>query len=100
MSDTDCAILAPPTSSMARYTKRHPITIELADDTAELRCHFADNTLGVSDRTTARMNLPTIYVGNVPYILRNKSLKIIAERGLRHGEPRARATRHHRNSRT
>ena len=97
MSDTDHATIAPTASSAARYTKHHPITIELADDTAELRCHFADKTLGVVDRTAARMKLPTIYIGNVPYILRNKSLAIIAQRGLQHGEPAPRTMRRGRH---
>jgi hypothetical protein len=38
------------------------------------------------------MLLPTIYVANVPYILSNAALKIIAERGLRNAEPKPRTT--------
>jgi hypothetical protein len=89
MTDTD-STTAPPTGH-GRYAKFHPPTIELADETAELRCVFG-NKLGASDRTVARMRLPTIYVNNVPYILRGKALKVIAERGLRNAEPPPRTT--------
>jgi hypothetical protein len=93
MSDTDDDTIAPRTGDrIARYAKFHPPTIELADDIAELRCVFG-NRFGAVDRTVARMRLPTIYVNGVPYILRGKALKIIAERGLRNAEPKPRIAR-------
>jgi hypothetical protein len=58
------------------------------------RTNFAA-ILGVSERTVARMNLPTTYVGNVAYVARDASLKIVAERVRRRNEP-ARRKRHHR----
>ena len=49
-------------------------------DVLERRRDFAKITLDVCDRTAARMNLPTTYIGNVAYVARNKSLRIIADR--------------------
>ena len=68
------------------------IRIELADDVLEQRRVFAVETLGVNDRTVARMGLPTTYVANIAYIYRNRSLKIISERGLKNTEPKLRTT--------
>jgi hypothetical protein len=53
--------------------------IEIPGDVLEPRSEFAHNTLGVSDKTAQRMNLPTTYVGGVAYVPRNASLKIIAD---------------------
>jgi hypothetical protein len=54
--------------------------IELPNgDVLEPRREFARDRLGVSDKTAQRMNLPTTYVGNVAYVARNASLKIVAE---------------------
>ena len=52
------------------------------------RAKFANNDLGVSDRTAARMNLETTYVGGVAYVLRNASLRTVAERVARRNQPR------------
>jgi hypothetical protein len=67
--------------------------IELAHDTLVPRREFAE-TIGVTDRTARRMNLPTTYIGNVAYVARNASLKIVAEQVRRRNEPpRRRAPR-------
>jgi hypothetical protein len=62
--------------------------IELPDgDYLQPRAEFADSELGVCDRTAARMNLPTTYIGNVAYVRHNASLQVIAERVRRRNEP-------------
>lgn len=58
-------------------SRRH---IELADDVLMPRREFAKDTLGVTDKTAARMNLPTTYIGNVAHVLKNASLRVIASR--------------------
>jgi hypothetical protein len=56
--------------------------IHLPDDGdyLEPRAEFAINTLGVSDRTCARMKLPTQYIGSVAYIKHNASLRLLDQR--------------------
>lgn len=54
--------------------------IALADDVLMPRREFAEDTLGVTDKTAARMNLPTTYIGNVAHVLRNASLQVVAAR--------------------
>jgi len=39
------------------------------------------------DKTAARMNLPTTYIGGVAYVARGESLKIVAARVRRRNEP-------------
>ena len=51
------------------------------------REEFAEDTLGVSDKTASRMNLPTTYFGNVAYVAKNASLAIVAERVRCRNEP-------------
>jgi hypothetical protein len=59
------------------------------------RANFARDVIGVCERTAARMNLPTTYVGNVAYVARDASLKIVAERVERRNvEPTKRKHRH------
>jgi hypothetical protein len=84
MSETTTSGARPP------RTVQHRIRIELPDDVLEQRRVFAEETLGVVDRTAARMGLPTTYVGGIAYIFRNRSLKIIAARGLKNTEPKPR----------
>ena len=60
------------------------------------REQFARNEMGVCERTAARMNLPTTYVGGVAYVARNASLKILANTVHRPNEPPRR--RHRRSS--
>jgi hypothetical protein len=76
-------------ASMPHKSKpRRPI--QLSDDVLMPRRDFARDVLGVSDRTVARMNLPTTYVGNVAHVLRDASLRVLAERVRRRNEPQQR----------
>jgi hypothetical protein len=62
--------------------------IDLPDgDYLEPRYKFAEEVLGVCDKTVARMNLPTTYVSNVAMVKHGASLKIIAEGVRRRNEP-------------
>jgi len=70
-------------ADLYRRPRQH---IELASDTLQPRREFADE-LGISDKTAARMNLPTTYIGNVAYIARNASLEIIAGKVRRRNGP-------------
>ena len=90
--------------STTEHRERTVRVIKLADDDLVPRRDFAGE-LGVSERTTLRMDLPTTYIGNVAYILRGASLQIIAESvrrrhqsrqtiRLRHRTPRANADKH------
>ena len=54
--------------------------IKLADDELMPRREFAEDILGVTDKTASRINLPTTYVGNVAYVLKNASLQVVASR--------------------
>ena len=63
----------PPSANARRH-------IALADDVLIPRREFAEDILGVTDKTAARMNLPTTYVGNVAHVLRNASLQVVAAR--------------------
>ncbi len=70
------------TDALAGKKRRGPQPrrrIDLPDgDYLEPRAEFAGNTLGVSDRTAARLNLPTTYVGGLAYVPHGASLAIIA----------------------
>jgi hypothetical protein len=79
--------------STAKRRPRQGRRIKLGDDEAQPRHEFAEEDLGVSDRTAARMNLPTTYIGGLAYILRGASLKQIAETARRRHEPRPRRAR-------
>jgi hypothetical protein len=80
--------LSPGTSQNHRSKHQRPTTIELPDGrTLEQRAHFAENTLGVTDKTAQRMNLPTTYMGNVAYVDRNGSLEIVAARIKHRNQP-------------
>ena len=62
--------------------------IELPNgEVAEPRRQFAENTVGATDRTVRKWDLPTLYVAGVAYILRNASLAMLAERARRRNEP-------------
>jgi len=67
--------------------RRHLPEIELPNDTAVPRFNFARNRLGVCERTATRLNLPTIYIGGIAYILQKASLKIIADKAKRRNQP-------------
>lgn len=66
------------------HLRRH---IDIGDDVLMPRAEFAQEILGVSDKTAARMNLPTTYIGNVAHVLKNASLKIVADRVRRRNQP-------------
>ena len=72
------------------HQRRH---IELSDDILMPRDEFAREILGVSDKTAQRMNLPTTYIGNLAHVLKNASLRIVAERVRRRNEPPKRRRR-------
>jgi hypothetical protein len=77
----------PSSNSEGRQTKHRP-HIELPDgEVLQPRQEFAHDELGVCDKTAQRMDLPTIYIGNVAYVARNASLKIVAERVRRRNQP-------------
>ena len=63
-----------------RTKRRQRQPIDIGGEVLEPRADFAKNTLQVSDRTAKRMNLPTVYVGNVAHVARNASLKLVASR--------------------
>jgi hypothetical protein len=48
---------------------------------------FAKKTVGVSDRTVRRLNLPTVYVGSVAYVRQNESLQLIADKAKCKNQP-------------
>jgi hypothetical protein len=59
-------------------------------DYLEPRVTFATETLGVCDRTAARMKLPTHYIGAVAYVPHNESLELVAAGIKRAPEPQRR----------
>jgi hypothetical protein len=57
------------------------------------RVDFAAS-IGVTDKTVSRMNLPTTYIGNVAYIRHNEGLQALAARvRCRHEPQKKRRTR-------
>jgi hypothetical protein len=82
--------------TMAKKFRREHPHIQLRSDTAVPRRDFAQQ-VGISDRTARRLNLPTMYMANVAYVMRNGSLEIVADRVKRrnsgaHEVRRSRAT--------
>jgi hypothetical protein len=67
----------PSPANVRRSRQRH---IELADDELIPRREFAEDTLGVTDKTASRMNLPTTSVGNIAYVLKKASLQVVESR--------------------
>jgi hypothetical protein len=55
-------------------------------DYLEPRAELAGE-LGISDRTAARLKLPTTYIGNVAYVAHDASMAIIAAGVRRPGQP-------------
>lgn len=70
-----------------------PHIIEVPGDVLVRRSEFAEATLRVCNRTAARMNLPTVYIGGIAYVARNASLKMLADRVSRHSQQRQRRVR-------
>ena len=56
-------------------------------DTAIPRLDFAHNVIGSCERSVTRMNLPTIYIGGVAYVMRQASLQIISGKATRRNQP-------------
>ena len=83
MSDTSTAL-----SARVRREARPRIYLP-GGEVLEPRANFAAE-MGVCDKTAARMDLPTTYVGGVAYVARTASLKIVAERVRRRNQPRRR----------
>jgi hypothetical protein len=50
------------------------------NDTLMPRREFAKDVLGITDKTARGMNLPTTYIGGVAHVLKNASLRVVAER--------------------
>jgi hypothetical protein len=73
-------------TSGLRRSKKRP-HIKLADDVLLPRKKFAEEELGVSEKTVTRMNLPTTYIGNLAYVARNASLQVVAEQVRRRNQP-------------
>jgi len=70
--------------------RRPGVHVELADDVLMPRREFAEDILGVTDKTAARMGLPTTYLSNVAHVLKNESLRLVAARVRRPNQRRAR----------
>jgi hypothetical protein len=50
------------------------------------RARFADE-IAVCERTVTRMNLATVYIGNLAYVERQGSLEELGDRARRRNEP-------------
>jgi hypothetical protein len=78
----------------AGYTRQSRQDIVLPDgEILTPRVKFARGDIGVSERTAARMNLPTTYIGGVAYVAKNASLRIVAELLVRRNQPPRRIRR-------
>lgn len=60
--------------------------IQLDGDVAVQRKAFAE-AIGCSEKTVQRMNLPTLYVANVAYVLEGAAQRDIAQRAKRRNKP-------------
>jgi hypothetical protein len=54
------------------------------------RKKFAEETVGISDRTARRLNLPTVLISGVAYVRRDASLKILADSAKRRNQEQRR----------
>jgi hypothetical protein len=76
------------TTQPQRQTRHTRPSISLPDgEILTPRAQFAADVLKVSDKTAARMNLPTAYIGGVAYVKHNASLKTVAGRAKQRSEP-------------
>jgi hypothetical protein len=74
-------------ATAARRRPRVRESIALPDgEVLDPRQKFARD-IGVSDKTIARMNLPTVYISNVAHVKRNASLQILADSAQRRNQP-------------
>jgi hypothetical protein len=82
-------------TTVIQRSRRRPrcsvASIALPDGDALIpRTKFAEETIGISDRTARRLNLPTVYISGVAYVRRDASLKIIADSATRKNQPQRR----------
>jgi hypothetical protein len=67
------------TKEIVRRPRRTLAQIKIpGGDTLVPREAFAHDVIGVCERTAARMNLPTTYVGGIAFVAHDASLKIVA----------------------
>jgi hypothetical protein len=67
--------------------------IEIDGDVAKPRRQYADEDLDISERSVARMNLPTVYIGGIAHILTGAAGKVIADRARERRKPKGRRGR-------
>lgn len=81
------------TKEIVRRPRRTLAQIKIPGDTLVPRENFAHDVIGVCERTAARMNLPTTYVGGIAFVARDASLKIVADQLQRKNQPPKRRAR-------
>jgi hypothetical protein len=86
MSDVGIDVSTPSRSRVTRRAKERPWIALASGDSLVPRCQWAE-AKGISDKTAARMNLPTTYISNVAYVLDGASTEILAERVQRRNQP-------------
>jgi hypothetical protein len=74
-----------PTAVNRRRCSRDSIALPDGDVLVPRRL-FAE-AIGVSERSVARMNLPTTYLSNVAHVKQNAGLQIISDRAQRKNQP-------------
>jgi hypothetical protein len=81
------------TTTPALRRPRHRVAeIKLPNgDSLVPRADFANETLGTSEKTVQRLDLPTTYIAGVAYVQRNASLQIIAASVHRRNQPATRS---------
>jgi hypothetical protein len=86
MSDT-----AQQTARTSRPRRRIPLIDLPGGKVLMPRRDYANNVLGVHERTCTRLNLPTTLIGGVAYVEVNGAGKIVADSVHRRNEPKRRA---------
>jgi hypothetical protein len=80
-TDTDTKVPPQLGGPHKRGGPRTPLLeIPIAGDILMRRELFARTVLGVSERTAARMGLPTTYIAGLTYVARAASLKVVADK--------------------
>lgn len=72
---------------IVRRPRRTLPQIKIPGDVLMPRKDFARTVIGVCERTAARLNLPTTYVGGVAFVARDASLKLVADLVQRRNQP-------------
>lgn len=75
------------TDTISRYRPKARRRIIIDNEEWIPRKDFAEDDLGIVDRTAARMNFETMYVSGIAYIPRGKSLREMAAKAQRRNEP-------------